>query len=203
MKPIKTATAFFSHCLVLTALLGSSNSYAAQKTTAALAPTIDNFDHQQTNSLGIARLHMSDAVAGGNTTTVPTVADGVLHIKGEILPPRGQPGWASTVLPLGPEGQNQDASQFEGIRVVIKVDTGNISISANSTEITNFDYHTKPIPVAADGQFHEVKIPFKTMKRVWSEQTPLNTKTLHSLSIVAFNTQAGVYDYAIDEVSFY
>jgi hypothetical protein len=69
--------------------------------------------------------------------------------------------------------------------------------------VTNYDYHAAPIAVAADGKFHEVKIPFESMKRAWSEQTPLNTATLNSLSIVAFSLQPASFDFELDEVSFY
>lgn len=199
VKTLKSSALFVSHCFALTALLGASSLSLA----APLAPAIDDFSDTQVNSLGIARQYISDVVAGGATTTEPALTDGVLYLKGQILPPRGQPGWASTVLPLGPEGHPQDASQFKGVRMIIKINRGNLSLTANSTDITNFDYHAKPIAVANDGQFHEVKIPFNTMKRAWSEQTPLNTKTLHSLSIVAFSPQQGSFEYAIDEVSFY
>jgi hypothetical protein len=41
------------------------------------------------------------------------------------------------------------------------------------------------------------------MKRAWSAQTPLNPKTLISLSLVAFDVQNGAFDFEIDEVRFY
>ena len=127
----------------------------------------------------------------------------MLSGKGQISPPRGQPGWASTVLLLDPQGLPQDASAYEGIRLLIRVNKGNVSISANSSEITNYDFHATPVARQSDGEFHVVEIPFAKMKRGWSEQTPLNTKTLTSLSLVAFDVQKGSFDFEIDEVSFY
>ena len=129
--------------------------------------------------------------------------EGVLSAKGEIVPPRGQPGWASAVLLLDPQGLPQDASAFEGIRLLVRVNKGNLSVSANSSEITNFDFHAALVTRQSDDEFHEVKIPFSQMKRAWSEQTPLNTKTLTSLSLVAFGMQKGNFDFEIDEISFY
>lgn len=196
MNYLKLASPIFS--LTLAVLLASSHSSFASE----LSAPIDNFS-QSKNSLGIERQYISDALAGGGTIIEPRLEKGILYLKGNILPPRGQPGWASTVLPLGGEGQAQDASAFKGIHMRIKVSEGNISISANSTEVTNFDFHAKPIAVAADGKFHAIKIPFSSMKRAWSEQTPLNTKTLHSLSLVAFSPLKTNFDYAIDEISFY
>lgn len=168
-----------------------------------LTPLIDDFNDISNDSLGLPRQFLNDSIAGGGTTTAQEVNQGIFLAKGEIVPPRGQPGWAGMVLPLNSQNQPQDASAYKGVRLLIKVNAGNMSISANSTEVSNFDYHAAPIMVAADGKFHEVKIPFDTMKRAWSEQTPLNTKTIASLSIVAFGLQKGAFDFALDEVGFY
>lgn len=168
-----------------------------------LSPLVDDFSDPQNNSLGIARQFVDDTMAGGSTTTSQNVSGGVLSVKGEIVPPRGQPGWASSVLLLDPEGLPQDASAFEGIRLLVKLNDGNISVSANSTDVDNFDYHAAPVVATRDGEFHEVRIPFATMKRAWSEQTTLDTTTISSLSIVAFGVQQGAFDFELDEVSFY
>ena len=41
------------------------------------------------------------------------------------------------------------------------------------------------------------------MKRVWSEQTPLNLKTITSINLVASGLQPGDFDYKVDEISLY
>ena len=169
----------------------------------ALGPTVDDFSDPNKNSLGIDRLFMDDTTAGGHTKTKHSIEGGVLSGTGEIVPPRGQPGWASTVLLLDPQGLPRDASIYEGIRLLIRVNKGILSVSANSSEITNYDFHAAVVTRHSDGDFHEVKIPFASMKRAWSEQTPLNTKTLISLSLVAFGIQKGPFDFEVDEVSFY
>ena len=186
------------HLSVLALLTFSSASFSG-----SLNPLIDDFSDTTNNNLSIPRQFLNDTLAGGSTTTAQEVAKGIITAKGEIIPPRGQPGWASMILPLDSQSLPKDASAFEGVRLLIKINSGSMSISANSTEITNFDYHAAPIAVTADGRFHEVKVPFVTMKRAWSEQTPLNTKTINSLSIVAFGLQKSTFDFAVDEVSFY
>ena len=170
---------------------------------AALDPVIDDFSDPKNNSLGFERQFINDTVSGGQTNMEQDFDEGVFSAKGDISPPRGQPGWASTVLLFENQGLPQDASAYEGIRLLVRVNKGNLSISANSSEITNFDYHAAPVTRQSDGEFHEVMIPFTEMKRAWSEQTKLNTKTLTSLSIVAFDIQQGSFDFEIDEVSFY
>jgi len=194
--------------LVIVSLIAfSSLSLAAlampEASSTSTNTMIDDFEDVTNNAFGIPRQFLNDTVAGGKTTTELNVAEGVMHLKGKIEPPRGQPGWASTALILDPQGQPLDASEFEGIRLLVKVNSGNISISANSIEVTNFDYHTAQVVVAPDGNFHEVKVPFDSMKRAWSEQTSLNTKTINGVSIVAFDLQKANFDYSVDEVSFY
>lgn len=166
-------------------------------------PTVDDFSNTNQNSLGIERQFINDTVTGGQTKTQHRVANGTLFAKGDIVPPRGQPGWASVVFLLDPNGLPQDASKYQGVRLLVRVNKGNLSLSANSSEIKNFDYHAAPITAKADGKFHEVKIPFIQMKRAWSAQTPLNTKTLASLSLVAFDVQKGSFDFEVKAVSFY
>lgn len=183
--------------------IASLLAYSSSSFAGELPKVVDDFSHVKSNSLGIPRQFIDDKVAGGNTETEIDISDGKLHIKGEIVPPRGQPGWASSVLLLDPKGLPQDASKFEGVRLLIKVDKGSLSVSANSIEVTNFDYHAAMVAVQSDGKFHEVKIPFSSMKRAWSEQTKLNTATINGLSIVAFGLQKASFNYEIDEVGFY
>lgn len=198
MNTLKIIVSSLHQSLALVALLAAPCSFAE-----TMSPIVDDFSDPENNSLGIPRQYMNDTVSGGGTSTEQSVSDGVLSVTGEIVPPRGQPGWSSAILILDPQGMPQDASAFEGIRLLVKVNKGNISVSANSTDVQNFDYHAAPVLAKSDGKFHEVKIPFASMKRAWSEQTPLNTKTISGLSIVAFGMQKGSYDFQLDEVSFY
>lgn len=164
---------------------------------------IDGFDHQKQTNIGIERVYITDMAAGGGTQANSTIKEGVIHLKGDILPPRGQPGWSSLVLPLAAMEQAFDASKFDGIRLTLKISKGSFSISANSSEVTNFDYHATPIIVKADNKFHTIDIPFESMKRAWSQQTTLNKKTIESLSIVAYGLQKSSFDFEVDAVSFY
>ncbi|NVK55518.1 MAG: CIA30 family protein [Alteromonadaceae bacterium] len=199
MKIFNTTTRLLLNSAACALLL----SFSGAALSDPLPSVVDDFSAETDNSLGLPRQHMNDTVAGGGTSSSVKVKHGVMYLSGDIAPPRGQPGWASTVLLLDPQGKPQSASAYEGIRMRVKINSGNMSVSANSTEITNFDYHAAPIVVKADGEFHEVKIPFNKMKRAWSAQTPLNTQTLASVSITAFDMQKGSYDFAIDEIGFY
>jgi hypothetical protein len=199
MNLSKTSIFNLGRLFGITSLLAiSSYSFSGE-----LQPIVDDFSSVETNSLGVARQFLDDKMAGGKTQTAIDISDGKLHIKGEIVPPRGQPGWASSVLLLNNKGLGQDVSNFNGVKLLVKVSKGNISVSANSVEVTNYDYHAAMVAVQSDGKFHEVKIPFTSMKRAWSEQTQLNTATISSLSIVSFGMQPTPFDFEIDQVGFY
>jgi hypothetical protein len=53
------------------------------------------------------------------------------------------------------------------------------------------------------GEFSEVRLPFKDMKRAWSEQIPLNLKTITSVNLVAFGMAKDAFAYEVDEIGFY
>lgn len=202
--PLKHSTNFKSTyrliMLVLTIvlLLISLISAAADQTKL-----IDDFTHPLNNNYDYPRQFVNDSMVGGKTATTTTINESILHLSGDLVPPRGQPGWASTILPLNADGQAVDASAFTGIRLLLKINKGSMSLSANSTEIKNFDYHSALISAPADGSFHKVSIPFASMRRGWSEQSQLNTQSINSISIVAFSLQNASFDFEIDEVSFY
>jgi hypothetical protein len=199
MNLSKTSILNLGRLFGITSLLAfSSYSFSGE-----LQPIVDDFSSVETNSLGVPRQFLDDKMAGGKTQIAIEITGGKLHIKGEIVPPRGQPGWASSVLLLNDKGLPQDVSNFKGVKLLVKVDKGNISVSTNSAEVTNYDYHSAMVAVQPDGKFHEVKIPFTSMKRAWSEQTQLNTATISSVSIVSFGIQPTQFDFEIDEVSFY
>lgn len=165
--------------------------------------SVDDFNDAAVNSLGFPRFFVTDSSVGGTTSMAHTVENGVFAARGTITPPRGQPGWASTALILEEEGQAMDASAYEGIRLRIRIRAGNLNVSANSTEVTNFDFHAAPVKRRSGEDFHEVRIPFSSMKRAWSEQTPLNPATLASISLVAYALKPGEFDFEVDEVGFY
>lgn len=199
MKNLTNTPIQMAKYLAFSSILAFSSSTFA----ASLNALVDDFNHSTNNNLGVQRQFMNDTVAGGNTSAELNIAAGVMHYEGDIVPARGQPGWASSVLLLDPQGLPKDASAFVGVELKIKVNKGNLSLSANSTEITNFDYHAATIVTKNDGKFHTVKVPFTSMKRLWSEQTELNKATINSLSITAFDLQQGTFDFEVDEVRFY
>lgn len=181
----------------IAALVFSAASWAGD--ASAL---LDDFSNTTRTSIGADRIIMADTTAGGGSSIDQKLTDGVLASVGEIVPARGQPGWVSMVLLTSPNGEAVDLSQYEGIRMRVRVGKGMLSVSANSSEVVNYDYHASIVPHTGDG-IEEVFIPFKDMKRAWSEQTSLNSATIVSVSLVAVGMQKGSFDYDVDEVGFY
>jgi len=199
MNLVKNTATNLKRLITIASLVTFSSASMANE----FPTVVDDFNNKQTNNLGAARQFIDDKMVGGKTNTNIAIAHGKMHITGDIVPPRGQPGWASAVLLLNPQGTPQNISEYKGVRLLMKVAKGSFSVSANSADVTNFDYHASPITIASDGKFHEVNIPFDSMKRAWSEQTTLNTETITGLSIVAFGIQKTSFDFEIDEVTFY
>ncbi|GLR71704.1 CIA30 family protein [Agaribacter marinus] len=190
---------YIAKLILLTSFLVFSS--ISKGTPSALL--IDDFSQHDNTSLGTSRIFVSDTSVGGNSTMDFHLSEGVIQVSGDIMPPRGQPGWSSMVLLLNEAEQVVNASMYKGIKLRIQINSGAVSISANSADVSNFDYHSAQVITQIDGEFHDIKIPFTSMKRMWSEQTQLNTKALNSLSIVAFGLKQTKYEFAIEEISFY
>jgi hypothetical protein len=176
---------------------------AALPLIAAAPALLDDFSDAQLTNAGGARVLVNDQQLGSQSHGAQTCADGVLTVKGTLVPGRGVPAFMSLALLMTPDGQPQDLSAFEGIRLRVKMTQGILSVQAASSEIDNFDFHSGPIQGKGGADFQEVRIPFQTMKRAWSEQTTLNLKTITSINVVAFGMAKGEFSYALDEVGFY
>ena len=196
LSPTLRATS--AACLIV-GLLG----FAPRSTQAATSTVLDDFSDPSRNACGVERLLIDDKAAGSLSRATKTCNEGVLAIEGELVPGRGVPAFISLVSLLSPEGKAQDLSQHSGVRLRVKVLKGILSVQMGSSDITNFDYHTSaPIP-AKRGDFQEVRMPFKEMKRGWSEQTALNLKAITSVNLVSFGLAKGPIAYEVDEIGFY
>ncbi|MDQ8204044.1 CIA30 family protein [Pelagicoccus sp. SDUM812003] len=197
MKTI--ARSLLNAAKALLAIAALSSSIIAAETPSL----IDDFSDSDKNSFGFPRMYMNDTTTGGSTSTAQKVEDGVLLASGEIAPPRGQPGWASMVLLLSADGTPVDLSAYQGVRLKVKQSQGMLSLSVNSSEVKNYDYHAALVPYQKGDQLQEITIPFSSLKRAWSEQTKLNPQTIQSISLVSVGMQKGPFAYEIDEISFY
>lgn len=169
---------------------------------AAEPALVDDFTNPERTAHGAPRLLFTDKDAGSQSQATQRCENGVLLVQGELKPGRGAPAFISIPLLLVPDAQPQDRSAHTGVRLRVKLLQGGLSVQVASADITNFDFHAAPV-AAKRGEWAEVRVPFKDLKRAWSEQTPLNTKTVTSVNLVAFGMAPGAFAYEVDEIGFY
>lgn len=169
---------------------------------AAAAPAVID-DFSATKRHGADRLLFNDKDLGSHSQATQSCEAGVLVVKGELSPGRGVPAFISVPLLLSADMQAQDVSAYEGVRLRVKVKKGILSVQVASADVTNFDYHTGGPVATPGGEFQEVRLPFKAMKRGWSEQTALNLKTITSVNLVAFGMAKDTFSFEVDEIGFY
>lgn len=171
---------------------------------AASAPRLlDDYSDPARNKNGVERLVFDDKAAGSKSRATQKCENGVLSVKGELVPGRGVPAFISQVSLLAVGGKPQDLTGFQGVRLRVKVIKGILCVQVGSSEIENFDYHTGAPIAGTRGEFQEVRVPFKDMKRAWSEQKALNLKTVTSVNLVSFGMAADAFSYEVDEIGFY
>ncbi len=185
---------------LITTLLALGSITARASTTPAL---LDDFSDSKRNSHGIERLLIDDKGAGSQSHATLKCANGVLTVEGELVPGRGVPAFISLVSLLSPDGKPHDLTGYEGVRLRVKPGKGLLTVQVSSTEIQNFDYHTSAPIVGKRGEFTEIRMPFKDMKRAWSEQTVLNLKLITSINLVSFGLAKDDFAYEVDEIGFY
>jgi hypothetical protein len=164
---------------------------------------LDNFSDAQHSQNGIERHLIDDKTLGGQSHATQKCEGGVLTVEGELLPGRGAPAFISLALLLSADAKPHDLSGYEGVRLRVKVNKGSLFVQIGSADVQNFDYHTSGALVRTAGDFQEMRVPFKDMKRAWSEQTALNLKSITSVNLVAVGMARDAFAYEVDEVGFY
>lgn len=188
-----------AHPMVLSFLLFAPIAVRAESAPAL----VDDFSNTEHMTNGMPRMIITDKDAGGQSQAQSSFNDGIVATKGTLAPGRGAPGFISIPLILAADGSPQDVSQFEGVRILVKVDQGTLMVQVASSEIVNFDFHTSAPLTRRLSEFTEVRIPFADLKRAWSAQTPLNLQTITSINLVSAGMAPGAFAYEIDEIGFY
>ena len=203
MKMIPSSPITRRHLVVTTLFtaLFALRSFAAQPPAAPLL--LDDYSDPTRNKNGVERLLIDDKAAGSKSQATQKCENGVLTVKGDLVPGRGVPAFISQVSLLSTNGTPKDLTGYQGVRLRVKVTKGILCVQVASTEITNYDYHTGAPIAGKRAEFQEVQIPFKEMKRAWSEQTALNLKSITSVNLVSFGLAKDAFAYEVDEIGFY
>lgn len=170
---------------------------------AAAPQVLDDYSDPQRSKTGVERVFVTDAGVGGSSKAVPVCTNGVLAVKGELSPGRGMPAFVSQVCLLAAGGMPKDLSAYQGLRVRLRGVQGVLAVQVATTDVKNFDYHTSSPLAVKPGGFQDISIPFKDLKRAWSEPTALNLKSVTSINLVSFGTARGSFAYEIDELGLY
>lgn len=190
--------------LVVITLITALFVFGSLATRAAEATMLlDDYSNPTRNKNGVERLLIDDKTAGSKSQATQKCENGVLTVKGDLTPGRGVPAFISQVSMLSAEGKPKDMTGCQGVRLRVKVTKGILCVQVGSSVITNFDYHTGAPIAGKRGEFQEVRIPFKEMKRGWSEQAPLNLKSITSVNLVSFGLAKDSFAYEVDEIGFY
>src|SRR5262249_1128173 len=185
-------------------LLAALLAFGRLTAQAAAAPLLlDDYSDPKLNKNGVARLLIDDKAAGSSSKATQKCENGVLSVKGDLVPGRGVPGFISQVSLLCADGKSKDLSGYQGVRLRVKVTKGILCVQVGSSEITNYDYHTSAPIAGKRGEFQEIRIPFKDLKRGWSEQTALNLKSITSVNLVSFGLAKDSFAYEVAELGFY
>jgi hypothetical protein len=199
MKPLNALS--LRRSLNATVLIAIALAALTARGANAASTVLDDFSDAKRN--GSDRLLITDKDLGSKSHATQTCEGGVLAVQGELIPGRGVPAFISVPLLLSPDMAPKDMSACQGVRLLVKVKKGILSVQVASADVQNFDFHTSGPVAGKPGPFQEVRIPFKDMKRGWSEQTPLNLKVLTSVNLVAFGLAKDTFAYEVDEIGFY
>ena len=187
-----------------TTLITALFAFGSIAVQAATAPMLlDDYSDPTRNKNGVERLLIDDKALGSKSQATQKCENGVLSVKGDLVPGRGVPAFISEVSLLSADGKPKDLTGCQGVRLRVKVTKGILCVQVSSSEIANFDYHTGAPIAGKRGEFQEVRIPFKEMKRAWSEQTVLNLKSITSVNLVSFGLAKDAFAYEVDEIGFY
>lgn len=171
---------------------------------AGAAPALlDDYSDAKRNNYGVDRFLVDDKTAGGKSQATQKCENGILSVQGELSPGRGAPAFVSEVSLLSPDGKPKDLSSYQGVRLRVKLSKGILCVQVASSEIQNYDFHTSSPLTGKGSAFQEVRIPFKEMKRGWSEQTALNLKSITSVNLVSVGLSKDTFAYEVDEIGFY
>lgn len=180
-----------------------SNDGSVSTQASNISRLLDDYSDPVRNSPGAERLLIDDKTTGSKSWADQKIDNGVLSVTGELIPGRGVPAFISVVSPLAADGNPENLSDYEGVRIVVKVTQGMLCVQVASSVIDNYDYHTSAPISGAENEFKEILLPFTDLKRAWSGQTRLDLKSITSVNLVSFGVARQAFAYHVDEISFY
>jgi peptide methionine sulfoxide reductase msrA/msrB len=204
----ETFTRWLPFALVFAAVAISGTIDQSNKTDKTKSPLktmpIDDFSSMGSkNNFGTKWEFVSDRVMGGNSSGKMEVVNEderpCLHLTGSVsLANNG--GFIQARTSFNPKGRSFDARRFTGIKLLAKGNSQQYAVHLLTSD-TRLPWQYYQAVFSTNGQWQEIRIPF-TIFKPYSLQSPLNTRTLKSVAIVAIGSQFEA-DIFIDEIAFY
>jgi peptide methionine sulfoxide reductase msrA/msrB len=146
---------------------------------------------------------ISDRVMGGvSSGKIEFVSEderSSLHLTGTVsLANNG--GFIQARTNLNPQGRSFDARRFAGIKLLVRGNSQQYAVQLRTAD-TRLAQQYYQAMFTTNGQWQEIKIPF-TLFMPYSLPSPLNTRTLKSIAIVAIGREFEA-DIFVDEIAFY
>jgi peptide methionine sulfoxide reductase msrA/msrB len=146
---------------------------------------------------------ISDRVMGGvSSGKIEFVSEderSSLHLTGTVsLADNG--GFIQARTNLNPQGRSFDARRFAGIKLLVRGNSQQYAVQLRTADIRMAQQFYQAV-FTTNGQWQEIKIPF-TLFKPYSLPSPLNTRTLKSIAIVAIGREFEA-DIFVDEIAFY
>jgi len=180
--------------------------YKAGEKTKSLLKTmlIDDFSSEGSKkSFGTNWQFVSDRVMGGiSSGKIEFVSEderSCMHMTG-VVSLANNGGFIQARTSFNPEGRSFDARRFMGITLLSRGNAQQYAVHLRTAE-TRLEWQYYQAAFSTNGQWQEIKIPF-TLFTPYSLGSPLNTRTLKSIAIVAIGREFEA-DIFVDEIAFY
>jgi peptide methionine sulfoxide reductase msrA/msrB len=174
----------------------------AKKTSKTIL--IDDFSRDDSKSDLVTKWEfVSDRVMGGVSSGkiefINEDEHSSLYLTGAVsLANNG--GFIQARKNFNPKGRSFDARRFTGVKLLVKGNNQKYAVHLRTSQ-TRLDWQYYQATFSTNRQWQEIKIPF-TLFKPYSLQSPLNTRTLKSIAIVAIGREFQA-DIFVDEISFY
>jgi peptide methionine sulfoxide reductase msrA/msrB len=109
-------------------------------------------------------------------------------------------GFIQARTDLRPRGRSFDARRYTGVKLLTKGNGQSYAVHLRTSQ-TRLPWQYYQATFSTNGQWQEIKLPF-TLFKPYSLASPLNTRTLKSIAVVATGREFEA-DIFVDEIAFY
>ncbi|MFC1794033.1 bifunctional methionine sulfoxide reductase B/A protein [Planctomycetota bacterium] len=165
---------------------------------------IDEFSSESSKKSFSTNLQfVSDRVMGGvSSGKIAFVNEderSAMHLTGGVSLANND-GFIQVRKNFNPKGRSFDARRFTGIKLRAKGNSQQYAVHLKTSQ-SRLAWQYYQAVFSTNGQWQEIKIPF-TLFKPYSLGSPLNTRTLKSIAIVAIGREFQT-DILVDEIAFY